>query len=474
MPKSLPPGCSHRPTNQEALVDDCQQDAPQEPINRVDSDIAVSGADMARSGVFDVDTPLYRHRGLHGHVATQFFGAFNDNLFKQLILFLAARELFAGKDQQGVAFALFSLPFVLFSGIAGDLSERFSKRTIIVLMKVAEIGIMLAGIWALQQRSWYGLLFVLFLMGSQSAFFGPSKYGIVPELVGRKNLLAANGVISMTTFLSIVLGQALAGPLLDRYPQQLWIAGVWCVAIAVVGTLTSLLIPKLVAQRPQMRVRKSPFGSVFSSLRELRTNRAVLHLLAVNALFWFNGGVVQQAITGLGAPQYLDVSQGQTWRLSLLLVALATAIIVGSLCVAPLARIIEPGKLVLVGAVGMFSLELALAVVTNVWGSDGYTASIVVLLLLGFCGALFAVPVQTFLQHAPVPGTRGKTFAVNNFLNFSCIFLAGGYYIVTSRLALHPALACAIAAASMMALAIVFRTSVLQIKRAATDTASAS
>src|SRR5687768_4540923 len=75
---------------------------------------------------------LLRSRSFLGLTLAQFLGAFNDNLFKQLILFLAARELFPGEDQQGIAFTVFALPFVLWSGLAGDLSERFSKRTIVV------------------------------------------------------------------------------------------------------------------------------------------------------------------------------------------------------------------------------------------------------------------------------------------------------------------------------------------------------
>src|SRR5688572_25108911 len=87
-------------------------------------------------------------------VGAQFFGAFNDNLFKQIILFLAANLLFPGEDKQGMASAVFALPFVLFSGLAGDLSERYSKRSIIVWAKVWEIGIMALGILAFLWLHW--------------------------------------------------------------------------------------------------------------------------------------------------------------------------------------------------------------------------------------------------------------------------------------------------------------------------------
>lgn len=411
------------------------------------------------------DAALASNRSFQGHVGAQFFGAFNDNLFKQLILFLAARDLFPGEDKQGLAFAVFSLPFVLFSGVAGDLSERLSKRSIVVAMKVAEIGIMAAGAVALQLRSWPAMLVILFVMGSQSAFFGPAKYGIIPELVGKRRLLSANGVISMTTFLAILFGQAAAGPLLDRYGSQLWVTGAWCVGFAVIGTAVAMVIRPLRALRPGMRIRRNPFGSVMESIRELRQDPRVFPVLMVNALFWFNGGVVQQALVGLGAEGYLAIPKDENWRLSLLLVALATSIILGSLAVPLVAKVIRPGKLVAFGAFSMFTCQGALAATVSALGADAYHPAIALAALLGFTGAFFAVPVQTFLQDAPAEGTRGKTFAVNNFLNFLFIFLAGGFYMGSSKLDLHPGIAATIAAGIMCSLVVIHRKSVLSIRR---------
>ena len=409
------------------------------------------------------DGSLSSNRSFHGHVGTQFFGAFNDNLFKQLILFLAARELFPGEDKQGIAAGVFALPFVLFSGVAGDLSERTSKRTIIVLMKCAEVAIMLVGAVALQRRSWMALLIVLFIMGTHSAFFGPSKYGVIPELVGKKRLLSANGVVSMTTFLSIVLGQALAGPLLDRYGQQLWVTGAWCVGIAVVGTACAMIIRPLPALRPDTTVR--PLGSLVDSVRELRSDPRVVRILILNAMFWFNGGVVQQAIVGLGGADYLAIPKHENWRLSLVLVALATSIMLGSLCVPLVARFIRIGRLIAFGAISMLACEVALALCVSEYQAGAYPHAVAMAAVIGYTGAFFAVPVQTFLQDAPEQGTRGKTFAVNNFLNFSFIFLAAGFYWATAKLHIHPGFAAAASAIPMCVVLWMVRGSVLGIER---------
>ena len=177
--------------------------------------------------------PFLATKSFAGLTYTQFLGAFNDNLFKQVILLLAARLLFEGEDKQGLAFIVFSAPFVLFSGIAGDISEKFSKRSVIVAMKAIEIALMVAGTFALVGKDWTWLLVLLFLMGAQSAFFGPSKYGVIPELVPGHRLLWANGIISMTTFLAILGGETLAGPILDHLIDALWIPGIVCVALSV-------------------------------------------------------------------------------------------------------------------------------------------------------------------------------------------------------------------------------------------------
>jgi len=221
-----------------------------------------------------------------------------------------------------------------------------------------------------------------------------------------------------------------------------------------------------------MPISRNPFGGVWGSIRELRADRRVFHVLLLNSLFWFNGGVVQQAIVGLGSPSYLDIPKQENWRLSLLLVVLAMSIILGSLCVPPIARRIRPGKLIAFGAISMFVAQVLLAAAVASFRAAAYDASLVFVAVLGFTGAFFAVPVQTFLQDAPQEGTRGKTFAVNNFLNFTFIFLAGGFYLGSSALHVNPALAAAISASIMCAVLAVYRKSVLSIEQPTSHSAA--
>src|SRR5262249_24490776 len=177
-------------------------------------------------------------------------GAFNDNLFKQLILLLATptgASVIAGtgSDKQATAQIIFAAAFLLFSGFAGYISDRYRKRTLVISCKVAEILIMFLGFLGFLEYHRFGLaglFFVLFLMGTHSAFFGPAKYGILPEMLRPADLPRANGVFLMLTFLAIIFGTAAAGYLLNYSGGRIWIGSLACIGVAVLGTLTALVI----------------------------------------------------------------------------------------------------------------------------------------------------------------------------------------------------------------------------------------
>ena len=195
--------------------------------------------------------------------------------------------------------------------------SKYSKRKIIVWMKVAEIVVMVLGMIALQMKSWTLMLVVLFIMGLQSAFFGPSKYGVIPELVPPLGLMKANGVIAMTTFMGVLLGQALAGPLLDKFIDQLWITGAACVAFSVIGLIFSLRMGELERQKPDLPITPNPFGRLFEGPEDDTSVaiRAVLEetfgshgpIIAV-------GDVTVKALQDLGSPADIALIDGKTKR----------------------------------------------------------------------------------------------------------------------------------------------------------------
>jgi len=145
---------------------------------------------------------------------TQFQGAFSDNALKNLVLFmiLGLSVPLAKKHDIGEQVtALFSLPFILFSMAGGYLADRFSKRSVMIGVKVFEIFVMFILLVGLASRQMQILIGCIFLMGTHSAFFGPSKYGSLPELLPEKRLSWGNGMLELGTFMAIILGTVAAG-----------------------------------------------------------------------------------------------------------------------------------------------------------------------------------------------------------------------------------------------------------------------
>src|SRR6185436_15920622 len=181
-----------------------------------------------------------RQRGLKAFLWTQFLGALNDNVFKIVVSMLAVRVAASGSGgrELSIVGAVFILPFLLFSGYAGQLADVHSKRTVLVATKMLEIVAMTLGLTAFlagRLEITYG---VLFLMGLHSTFFSPAKYGILPEILPERDLSRANGILEMSTFVAIVVGTAGGGYLFDAWADHLWLIGVIVVAIAVAGTIT--------------------------------------------------------------------------------------------------------------------------------------------------------------------------------------------------------------------------------------------
>ncbi|HJN09110.1 MAG TPA: MFS transporter [Pirellulaceae bacterium] len=409
------------------------------------------GESLAGSGDFEPvanapATPLLRDRSFLGMMATQFLGAFNDNLFKQLMLLLAIPVGAAAaveKDRQAVATIVFAIPFILFSGYAGFLSDRFSKRRIIVLAKVAEIVVMMLGLIAFLQfqlGGTLGLLLVLFLMGMQSAFFGPGKYGILPEMLPKKHLPRANGMILMTTFLAIIFGTAVAGFLGESFIDDtaipelravgLWRGSILCVGIAITGTLTSLVIRRLPAAKPNLKLHRDSLVVPADTRRLLAQDRALLMALFASCVFWLVSGIAIQAVNSLGVTQ---LREGR-FRTSVMTAVIGLGIALGAVIAGRLSRGKIDFRIARFGLWGLF-LFLALLSVSRAGGVHllGFYGSLVALTLLGMSAGFFAIPVQVFIQERPPKEQKGRMIAAMNFFNFIAILLSGVLYYVFDR-----------------------------------------
>ena len=180
--------------------------------------------------------------GFWSLIATQFQGAFNENGLKFLVIYLilaVAKDKTARDQMELLVGVLFAAPFILFSLAGGFLADRFSKRTVTIWTKVFEVGVMLFAAAALIQPDLQLALAAIFLVCTQGAVFGPSKYGLLPELLPPEELSWGNGVLELGTFMAIILGSMSGAFLAEAFSGREIYSGVLLLGFTVIGLLTS-------------------------------------------------------------------------------------------------------------------------------------------------------------------------------------------------------------------------------------------
>jgi acyl-[acyl-carrier-protein]-phospholipid O-acyltransferase/long-chain-fatty-acid--[acyl-carrier-protein] ligase len=358
---------------------------------------------------------VLRTKGLPSFLWTQFLGALNDNLFRVVVLLTAASAA-AGEEGAYLSSvsAVFIIPFLLFSGYAGYVADRHSKRTVMVAAKVLEIAIMAVAVLALGTRGFTPLLVVLFFMALQSAFFSPAKYGIVPELLGDKDLSRANGLLEMSTFVAIILGFSIGGFLFDAWEDRLWLVGVILVGVAAAGTIASLGIPRVAAAGTSASFSWNPWSEIRAGITRLRRDRTLWLTVVGMSYFWFLGALMQLVIVRLGT----DVMRLDGFSVGVLQAFTAVGIGAGSMAAGRLSGDKVELGLVPIGSIGIGLASFLLA------GSTAFGGVGASLALLGFSGGLFVVPLYALLQQRAGAAERGQLLATNSFLNNVGILLA--------------------------------------------------
>ncbi len=372
-------------------------------------------------------------RGFWCLFVTQFQGAFSDNVLKNLVVFmiLGLNVPLAQQHKIGeLVGALFSLPFILFSMAGGVLADRFSKRTISIGVKFFEVFVMLFVLAGLFLNQMPMLLAAVFLMGTHSAFFGPSKYGLLPELLPERKLSWGNGLLELGTFTAIIFGTVAAAFFAKQFHGEQFWSGVILIALALAGLTTSLGISRVPAADPSRKFRDDLIGQVFEQLRAMRKDRPLVLAFLGNTYFNFIGALLLLNLFFFGA----NVLHVDETKIGILNVALALGIGLGSVA----AGILSGGKieygLVPPGAFGLSIFSALLASPRFSLHGD-----LVMLALLGFFGGFFIVPVAALLQHRPDKTKKGEMLATANLLSFVGVFLASGtYYLLADVMQCSP------------------------------------
>ena len=374
---------------------------------------------------------------------TQFFGAFNDNVFKNaLIILIAFQSSYSGSSNSNyiinLAALLFILPFFLFSATAGQIADCFVKADLIRKIKLCEIGIMLFAAAGFYLNNIPLLLLSLFLMGTQSSFFGPIKYSIIPEHLEQKELIGGNALVESGTFMAVLLGTMLGGVLMGITSDSRVLVSYTVIVLAGLGYLSSLRIPSTPAVAPLLKIRWNPFVETFRNLISLRQHRPVFFAILGISWFWFLGATYITQLPNFTRLVLSANAQVVTFFLALLCVGIG----VGSLlCERLSGRSIELG-LVPVGSIGLtlFGADIFFATAINVSNElMGLQEFIQIksnwrlcidIFLTGLFGGIYIVPLYAMVQVRTSPQRRARVIAGNNILNAIAMIGASIYAIL--------------------------------------------
>jgi MFS family permease len=388
------------------------------------------------------DQKLYQNlfnRTFIGFLIAAFLAAFNDQCIHAAAMFFAIRtETLTPGAAISLMPILFFLPWALFCTLAAYLSDRYSKRTMMIIWKLSEVVIALIalfGFWlgthppfeGAEHFGAWAVLACVFLMGSHSAFYVPNKYGVLPEIFPTHLLARANGLVESASFLAIIIGTASGGILSDEkfFKGREYVIGYFLVATSIIGSLCSLLILPMKPANPNRPFPGwnplklyAPLWQDLKMLFSLRSRRTALWSIA---FFTFMTVYMRGVMYMHGESQNPIWSELET---SLVVATVALGIGVGS----PLAGFLSGGKLelgmVTFGTLGLAVFSALGAVFVLMHSHTGDIGLIVSLICIGFFSGFYVLPMYTMLQFRAPKGGKGATIAASNFLNVAGAILA--------------------------------------------------
>jgi len=368
--------------------------------------------------------------------ATQFFGALNDNIFRNGLVILVTFQgvLVAGMNPgmlANVAGALFILPFFLFSATAGQLADKYEKSMLMRRIKMLEIALMSIAATAFYTQSFTLLLVVLFLMGCQSTLFGPVKYAYLPQQLATEELVGGNALVESGTYVAIILGLIAGGLLVDGSADHQTMIGVTLIAVAGLGYLMSRQVPTTPAVDPTLSVELNPWKETWRIVGFARKEKSVFLSILGVSWFWFFGSAMTLQI-----PAYTKVIlNGNEFITTCLLAAFAVGVGIGSLlCERMSDHRVELG-LVPFGSIGLslFAIDLyfaqpvatstAVSSVADFLGRPGSWRVLIDLMMLGAFGGFYSVPLYALIQQRSERSHLSRIIAANNIIN--AIFMVG-------------------------------------------------
>jgi acyl-[acyl-carrier-protein]-phospholipid O-acyltransferase/long-chain-fatty-acid--[acyl-carrier-protein] ligase len=366
---------------------------------------------------------LLRKKGFVPYLIAEFLSAFSDNIYKFFLMFMFTSMFDRDTSAEYISLigVIFVLPYLLFLGYSGYLSDRFSKRNIFVYVKLSEILITSLIIVALISGNIPFMLACLFLMMTRSCIFFPAKVGLLPELLEKNYLTLANSLLWMSVFIASIAGAVTGGALFQAYGDTRWIVGVILVGVALIGYLNSRRIPKIEYTPLDKPFPINPWRDIIESVKTIRRRKSIAIAILGIGWFWFLG-TLMQTILPLYGKEILHVDETYT---ALLQAFIGLGIAGGCVVAGWLSKdTYEPG-LIPFGSIG-----IAIGTLWAGFSGNSYLHTAFGLSILGFSAGLFIIPIYTFLHQRAKGNERGRIFATANYVDTIGMLIASGAYWV--------------------------------------------
>ncbi|MEF1328714.1 MFS transporter [Vibrio sp. M260121] len=364
------------------------------------------------------------------YFVTQCLGALNDNIYKNVLLLMVTYSQIDSLPMSvdlfvNLAAGLFILPFFLFSAHAGAIADNMDKAKLIRRLKLIEFVIMSCAATAIMTQSAILMLVLLFMTGTQSAYFGPVKYALLPQALKPNELVKGNAWVEMGTFLSILIGTLSAGLLL-AIPNGMLVASCIVITLSLLGFLSSANIPSLPSKKSD-KVKFEPITGLKKTLKLAQKQRGIWMSILAISWFWFMGATYLTQFPNFAREHLFADSTVVSLLLALFSVGIAT----GSwLCEKLSFNQVELGILPF-GILGLtiFSADLLWAVpaiesfpsqyydVQSFIAQSSHIRVMIDLFLVGVSGGVFIVPLYAFIQSRSEEGECAQSIAANNIMN---------------------------------------------------------
>ena len=374
-------------------------------------------------------------------LATGFLGAFNDNIFRYALSIMIAYQCSYTPEKASLltflATALLMFPQFPFSALAGEIADKYPQKKCFLWIKAIEIILMILTLIAFLFREIYTLLLLLFLMGTQSAFFSPLKYSYIQRNTPH-DLIRGNAYMNGATYIAILSGMMLGIYLISLPVHAPLYTGLALVLISISGLGAAFFIPAKPPIDPELPLHLNPAKAILPVLKFLFQTPVLRKCSIGLSIFWMTGALYVSQL----APYCKNVLKVNTELVLFFTLLFSAGVALGAFICGFLRKkknisvLITPAVFLM----ALFTFDLFFA--SRSWsllpggGEDSlpglsqcfshlpFWRITIDLLLLAGCGGFYSVPLSALLQKEAPGEALARIVAGNNLQN--AVFIVAG------------------------------------------------